>query len=111
MSTDSIRRHLQIISESLDSLEYLLDMEIVGEDCRHLGSDIKSARRELINLDADKIEEAHDLKYTYDQLRRVEMGLKVLRNNLDRCAEAIDSAIDSANAIANQVESPEDEEL
>ena len=108
---DSIRRHLATITESLDSLEYYLDTEIVGDDCRHLLSDIKSAKREVINLDADKIEEAHDMKYTYDELRRIEMGLKVLQNNLDRCVSAIDTALESADYISNQVEQPDDDEL
>ena len=107
-NTELIRRHVEAIDGSLREVAYLLDMEILAEDTRHFGSDIKSAQRELINLRIDELEEARDLRGLYDQLKRLKFCVRVIQNNLNRCEKAIDSAEESLNVITREVESAND---
>jgi len=108
-----IRRHLGIIKEQIETLDYLCDSEIVGEDARHLLSDIKGAEREHLHVDADKIEELWDVKPLYDRLKSIQTSVRVLKNSVDRSEIAIEDAIDSCRIISNEVESDtaEDDQL
>jgi hypothetical protein len=109
---EKIARNLKIIGEALDSVSYLLDSEIIGEDARHLAGDIKSAQREHINLDADSIKEVYDVKCLYDEIRRVEFGVRVLQNNAERCRQAIEQCKEAAHSIAEEIQSTnQDDEL
>ena len=108
---DAIRRHLAIIEDSLGSLEFYCETEIVGDDCRHLLTDIQGAKRQHTRTDADAIEESFDVKPLYDRLKCIKTSLRVLRNNLDLSDKAIDKAIESCHAISAEVEDPEDNEL
>jgi hypothetical protein len=108
---DSIRRHLAIIDDNLGSLEYYCETEIVGEDTRHLLSDIKGAQRQHVRTDADAVEESWDIKPLYDRLKSIQTSLRVLRNNLDLSDKAIEKSLESCNAISAEVDKPEDDEL
>ena len=108
---DAIRRHLAIIDDALGSLEFYCETEIVGDDCRHLLTDIQGAKRQHTRTDADAIEESFDVKPLYDRLKCIKTSLRVLRNNLDLSDKAIDKAIESCHAISAEVEDPEDNEL
>jgi len=108
---DAIRRHLSIIQDNLDSLEFYCETEIVGDDCRHLLTDIKGAQRQHTRTDADAIEESFDVKPLYDRLKCIQTSLRVLRNNLNLSDKAIEKAMESCAAISAEVETPEDNEL
>ena len=110
---DLIRRHLGVIKEQIGTLEYLCDTEIVGEDTRHLLSDIKGAEREHLHVNPDKIEELWDMKPLYDRLKSIQTSIRVLKNNVDRSEIAIEEAIDSCRIISNEVENDnaEDDQL
>ena len=108
---ESIRRHLAVIDDALSSLEYYCETEIVGEDARHLLSDIKGAQRQHVRTDADAIEESWDVKPLYDRIKSIQTSLRVLRNNLDLSDKAVEKALDSCGAISSEVEKPEDNEL
>ncbi len=108
---DAIRRHLAIIDDSLGSLEFYCETEIVGDDTRHLLDAIKGAQRQHVRTDAEAIEESWDIKPLYDRLKAIQTSLRVLRNNLDLSDKAIEKAMDSCNVISAEVEQPEDDEL
>ena len=108
---EAIRRHLAIIDDNLGSLEYYCETEIVGEDTRHLLSDIKGAQRQHVRTDADAVEESWDIKPLYDRLKSIQTSLRVLRNNLDLSDKAVEKALESCNAISAEVDKPEDDEL
>lgn len=110
---DHIRRLLGSIDEALKSLEHLCDDEIVGDDARHLSSDIRLALREHLWVKPETLEESLQLKPLYDRLKSVQTGLRVMRNTLDRADAHIEQAIDDCNGISNAVEevSPDDEDL
>lgn len=101
---DAIRRQLSIIGDALMSLEFYCETEIVGDDCRHLLSDIKGAQRQHVRTDADKLEESWDVKPLYDRLKSIQTSLRVLRNNLDLSDKAVDQAIDACREISSAVE-------
>ena len=110
---DLIRRHLGVIKDQIETLEYLCDTEIVGEDARHLLTDIKGAEREHLHINADKLEELWDVKPLYDRLKSIQTSVRVLKNSVDRSEIAIEDAIDSCRIISNEVESDtaEDDQL
>jgi len=108
---DAIRRHLAIIDDKLSSLEFYCETEIVGDDARHLLTDIKGAQRQHTRTDADAIDESWDVKPLYDRLKSVQTSLRVLRNTLDLSDKAIEKALDACAEISSAVESPEDNEL
>ena len=102
---DAIRRQLAIIDDALGSLEFYCETEIVGDDCRHLLSDIKGAQRQHARTDADAIEESWDVKPLYDRLKSIQISLRVLRNNLDLSDKAVEKAMDACRSISESVES------
>jgi hypothetical protein len=110
---DAIRRHLAIIDDNIKSLDFYVDTEIVGDDARHLMSDIKGAEREFTRTNADRLEEAWDIKPLYDRLKAIQTSLRVLRNTMDLSDKAIEKALESCNSIAAEVEDqkPGDEDL
>jgi hypothetical protein len=110
---DLIRRHLGVIKDQIETLEYLCDTEIVGEDARHLLTDIKGAEREHLHINADKLEELWDVKPLYDRLKSIQTSVRVLKNSVDRSEIVIEDAIDSCRIISNEVESDtaEDDQL
>jgi hypothetical protein len=108
---DAIRRHLSIIENKLQTLDNLCETELVGDDARHLFSDIQGARREFIRTDADSIQESYDIKPLYDRLKVIQTSLRVLRNTLDQCDDAITAAMQSCGSISAEVEEVEDDEL
>ena len=109
---DAIRRQLAIIDDALGSLEFYCETEIVGDDCRHLLSDIKGAQRQHARTDADKVEESWDVKPLYDRLKSIQTSLRVLRNNLDLSDAAVEKALDACRAVSDAVETGEaDDEL
>lgn len=108
---DAIRRHLSIIDDSLGSLEFYCETEIVGDDARHLLDHIKGAQRQHVRTDAEAIEESWDIKPLYDRLKAIQTSLRVLRNSLDLSDKAIEKAMESCNSISAEVEQPEDDQL
>jgi len=108
---DAIRRHLSIIDDSLGSLEFYCETEIVGDDTRHLLDHIKGAQRQHVRTDAEAIEESWDIKPLYDRLKAIQTSLRVLRNSLDLSDKAIEKAMESCNSISAEVEQPEDDQL
>jgi hypothetical protein len=108
---DAIRRHLGIIDDKLQTLDNLCETEIVGDDARHLFTDIQGAKRELVRTDADDIHESYDIKALYDRLKAIQTSLRVLRNTLDLCDDAVEAAMKSCGTISAEVEEVEDDEL
>jgi hypothetical protein len=108
---DLIRRKLAVIDDALSSLEYYCETEIVGDDTRHLLTDIKGAQREHVRTKAEKIAESWDVKPLYDRLKAVQTSLRVLRNNLDLCDKAVEKALDASRDISNEVEEIENNDL
>jgi len=112
MKYEHIQRQLNIITQSIRDVEYLVDAEILGEDIRHLESDVKSAQRELVSLDPIDIVELYDIKYIHDEIKRIETGLRILQNNLDRCKKAIEESKDAIANIADAIQDdPNDQDL
>lgn len=111
---EHIQRQLTIISDELSNLEYYCDTEIVGDDARHLLDDIKSAAREHLRAKNTPLTDLSELKPLYDRLKRVYTSVRVMRNTLAQCEKAIDKAIESCNAVAQQIEesnNPDDESI
>ena len=108
---DLIRRKLNEIDEALGSLEFYCETEIVGDDARHLVTDIKGAQRQHARTDADAIQESYDVKALYDRLKAVQTSLRVLRNTLDLSDKAVDKALDACREISHNVEEIDDNEL
>ena len=108
---EHIRKLLEDIRGRLLDLEYYCETEIVGEDTRHLASDIKGAQRQQVNLDADKLQEAWEIKPLYDRLKSISCSLRILRNNLDLSDRAVNEAIDALQAIGSEIEEQTDDEL
>jgi hypothetical protein len=108
---DLIRRKLNEIDEALGSLEFYCETEIVGDDARHLLTDIKGAQRQHARTDADAIQESYDVKALYDRLKAVQTSLRVLRNTLDLSDKAVDKALDACREISHNVEEIDDNEL
>ena len=107
---DKITRHLGIIKEQIETLEYLCDSEIIGEDARHLLSDIKGAEREHLHLDPQRIEELWDMKPLYDRLKSVQTSIRVLKNSVDRSELAIEEAMESCQIISQEVEDSQEQD-
>lgn len=101
---EHIQRQLSIISDQLSNLEYYCDTEIVGDDARHLLDDIKSAAREHLRAKNTPLTDLSELKPLYDRLKRIYVSVRVMKNTLAQCEKAIDQAIDSCNAVAQQIE-------
>jgi chromosome segregation ATPase len=113
-SKENLQRHLKNIDEQLGSLEYYCDTEIVGDDARHLLSDIKASMREHLRAQNQPLTELSDLKPLYDRLKSVYTSIRVMRNSLTQCEKAIEKAIESCNAIAAHIEEvnePEDDAI
>lgn len=108
---DLIRRKLNDIDEALGSLEFYCETEIVGDDTRHLLTDIKGAQRQHARTDADSIQESYDVKALYDRLKAVQTSLRVLRNTLDQCDKAVEQSLDACRDISHNVEEIENDEL
>ncbi len=81
---DAIRRHLSGIKDTLDSLEYECETEIVGEDARHLLTDIQAALRALNALDPDSIKSDYDIEGLSSRIFRLHSSIRVLRGTLNR---------------------------
>jgi hypothetical protein len=107
---DAIRRQLAIIDDALGSLEFYCETEIVGDDCRHLLSDIKGAQRQHSRTDADKVEESWDVKPLYDRLKLVQGSLRVLRNNLDLSDAAVEKALDACREVSSSLEQDDEDD-
>lgn len=107
---EHIRRLLANIEANLLDLEYYCETEIVGEDTRHLETDIKAAKRQHVSLNADKLQEAWEIKPLYDRLKAISCSLRILRNNLDLSEKAVDSAIESLQSIGNEIEEQESDD-
>ena len=106
-----LTKQLTKIAEQLHELDYLLDSEIIAEDARHLSEDLSSARREMLRLKPEEINELYQVKFLYDELRKIEFGVRVLQNNVDRCRAAIDESKEAMEYISEILTPPEDEEL
>jgi len=108
---DLIRRHLAEIKTQLDSLDYICQTEIIGEDARHLDADIKGATRQALWIEADKLEEAYQLKPLYDRLKAISCTLRILRNNIDLSDKAIETALESCRVISAETEEVNEDDL
>ena len=102
---DSIRRHLSGIKEDLDSMEYECDTEIVGDDTRHLLTDIRAAQRDLAALDPDKIKTDYDIEPLAARARRIYSSIRVLRGTLCR----IEGLMENLTARLDGIESSTEE--
>ena len=100
---DAAAKHLQSIERQLGSLEYFCDTEIVGDDARHLLTDIHSAQREHIRVLSEPPETVADLKPMYDRLKRINSSVKVMRNTLSQCERARNQALDSCDNLADTI--------
>ncbi|CAB4185020.1 hypothetical protein UFOVP1118_11 [uncultured Caudovirales phage] len=108
---DSIRRHLSIIKDSIASLEFYCETEMVGDDCRHLLDHIHGADRQHARTDAENLEETWQIKPLYDRIKLIQTSLRVLRNTLEQSEKAAEEALESCDAIASEVEDDTDSEL
>ena len=114
INKENVARHLKLIWEELDSLEYHCDTEIVGDDARHLLQDIKAAQREHTRVVAENITSIGEVKCLYDRLKRILVSVRVMKNTLTRCEQCIDEAIASCDSIAQSISEanpPSDEEI
>jgi len=100
----SKERHLTDIGKSLDSLEYFCETEIIGDDSRHLLDDIKAAQREHLRTRSAPLKDLDELKSLYDRLKRINSSLKVMRNTISMCERAMNSALDSCDHLAENIE-------
>jgi hypothetical protein len=78
--------------------------EGISGDANSLAESINAVSNELDALDADKIEEAYQVKPIYDRVKAVIAHERILRNQLDRVALAADNAIDLCNLLSAHVE-------
>jgi hypothetical protein len=111
---DSIRRHLSGIKEDLGSLEYECETEVVGEDARHLLTDIQAAQRILAALDPDRIKSDYDIEPLAARVRRIYASIRVLRGTLNRIEglmENLTSRLDSIESATEENRPTEDDEL
>ena len=103
-SKEALKKHLDNISDQLGSLEYYCDTEIVGDDARHLLSDIEAGKREHLRTINSPLTELWDLKPLYDRLKRINSSIKVMRNTLAQCEKSIADAIDSCDNVAQHID-------
>lgn len=111
---DSIRRHLSGIKEDLASLEYECETEVVGEDARHLLTDIQAAQRDLAGLDPDKIKSDYDIESLAARVRRIYASIRVLRGTLNRIEghmENLTGRLDSIESATEESAPDSDDEL
>jgi hypothetical protein len=101
---DSIRRHLSGIKEDLDSMEYECDTEIVGDDTRHLLTDIRAAQRNLAALDPDTIKSDYDIEPLAARARRIYSSIRVLRGTLSRIEGLMENLTSRLDSIASATE-------
>jgi|Laugresu1bdmlbsd_1035121.scaffolds.fasta_scaffold01192_12 septal ring factor EnvC (AmiA/AmiB activator) len=99
----ALRRHLAGISEALSTMAVLIDIDLVGDDARHLESDVKAAQRELNTIDADSVSTPADLAYLRDRLRHVRSAVNVVANTLHRLEQQINAGMDSLDNAADTV--------
>jgi hypothetical protein len=104
---EAIMRQLDIIDDKLKSLEFYCETEIVGDDCRHLLSDIKGAMREHTRTVPADLKAPGDLKPLYDRLRSIRASVRVLQNNVRLSSNAIDEAIECCHLISQSVDEEE----
>jgi hypothetical protein len=109
---DAIRRHLSVIKDQLDSAEYELDTEVVGDDARHLLDDIKAAQRVLASIDPDAIRSANDMDAFKIRIDRVCVSIRVIRGSLDRLETNIRKVCDHLQDVRFSAEEsrPDDDD-
>jgi len=105
---EQIRRRLMEIREHLIDLEYLADTEIIGEDSRHLLSDVQRAKAEQLHINPDAVEELYEVKPLYDRLKSIKCSLRCLQGTIERADEAIEQALDALNYISREIEDAND---
>ena len=96
------------IREHLIDLEYLADTEIIGEDSRHLLSDVQRAKAEQLHINPDAVEELYEVKPLYDRLKSIKCSLRCLQGTIERADEAIEQALDALNYISREIEDAND---
>ena len=94
---------MQIVSEAIGSLHASLDLQIQGDDIRHLLSNLESTRAEFQRVMSRPTKEVYDLKSLYDEIRRIEFGLRVLKNNIDICSEYIEDSKAALNKMSQEL--------
>lgn len=92
------------IREHLIDLEYLADTEIIGEDSRHLLSDVHRAKAEQMHVNPDTVDELYLVKPLYDRLKSIKCSLRCLQGTIERADEAIEQALDAMNYISSEIE-------
>ena len=101
---ESITRQLDIIDDRLKSLEFYCETEIVGDDCRHLLSDIRGAMRQHIRTVPADLKHPADIRPLYDRLKSIRASLRVLNNNLNLSFKAIEESLECCHLIAEDVD-------
>jgi len=92
------------IREHLIDLEYLADTEIIGEDSRHLLSDVHRAKAEQLHVNPDTVDELYLVKPLYDRLKSIKCSLRCLQGTIERADESIENALDAMNYISSEIE-------
>jgi hypothetical protein len=101
---EQIRRRLMEIREHLIDLEYLADTEIIGEDSRHLLSDVQRAKAEQLHINPETVDELWEVKPLYDRLKSIKCSLRCLQGTIERADEALEEALDAMNYISREIE-------
>jgi hypothetical protein len=101
---EQIRRRLIEIREHLIDLEYLADTEIIGEDSRHLLSDVHRAKAEQLHINPDTVDELWEVKPLYDRLKSIKCSLRCLQGTIERADEALEEALDAMNYVSREIE-------
>lgn len=102
----SIQKHIKNILSAIDDLDYYTDTEIIGEDSRHLLSDIKCAKSETVRALGISVADGglmhiSELKYMYDRLKKIKSSIRVMSGTLARCETAIEKAIEECDRTAD----------
>ena len=107
----ALRRHLAAVSEALSSMAVLIDIDLVGDNARHLEGDVKSAQAELNSIESDSVDSVADLLYLRDRLRHLRTSVNVIANTVHRLETSANEAMDALDNATDSVEnaSPSDE--
>ena len=99
----ALRRHLAAISEALSMMSVLVDIDLVGDNARHLEDGVKAAQRELNAIEPDSVSNLSDLSFLRDRIRHARSSVNVLANTLHRLEKHANEAMDALDNATDTV--------